>query len=108
DNLANYQTHSRYVWPDGASISEIRREIVDKADSGAPLIKLDQAHSGRITEVPLAAEQTRSLATQLLRLPGRPPPVSSLTDQDAQPLTAEIRQKLLSLLWSYGLVQPAR
>jgi hypothetical protein len=106
DDLTTYQPPQRYCWPLGARIGSIFRDRAHRDEHGVLRIELPSTQSGRVTEAPLADERTRQLVSQIQRSAGRLPSLESLTDIDSRPLSPELLHNLLSLLWSYGLIQP--
>jgi aminopeptidase len=109
DSLADYQPHPRYRWSDGVGIATISKEPLQRDEHGEALIKLASTQSGRITEVPIANEQTRQLVSQVLRWSSeRPPSLTELASTISPSLPEALLYRLLSLLWSYGIVTPER
>lgn len=106
DDLTTYEPPPRYRWPRGAKIASIFRDRVHRDERGVLRIELPSTQSGRVTEAPLADEQTRQLVSQIQRSAGRLPALDSLTDIEGHQISQEMLHKLLSLLWSYGLVHP--
>lgn len=109
DNLAAYKPHPRFSWQPGVGIAEITKEPVQREEHGEILIRLPMTQSGRITEVPIANEQTRQLLSHVLRYSSdRPPTVAELAGAISPSLTVDLLYRLLSLLWTYGVVKPER
>lgn len=107
DNLIDYQPHPRYCWPEGVRIAGISKEPLQHDEHGEVIIRLASTQSGRITEVPIANDLTRQLVNQVLRWSSeRPPSLAELAVINSTPLSADLLNKLLSLLWSYGIVTP--
>ncbi|HEX4956372.1 MAG TPA: hypothetical protein VF017_23545 [Thermoanaerobaculia bacterium] len=106
DDLATYHPVPGRLWPRDSTSARVNTKGFSLAE-GRLMIHLHQTQSGRRTLFPLANARTTSAARRLLKSARGQVLDTTRTPGDLDLHTQEEVQALLSLLWSYGAIEPA-
>jgi hypothetical protein len=106
DDLATYKPPQAFSWPEQATAVRFNADTYSLQGEGRFTVQLRATQSGRVTEFPLASARTGNAARRLAKLAhGQFLDVERIGVDPELPSGQEL-EHLLSMLWSYGVIEP--
>jgi hypothetical protein len=106
DDFVTFEPSPDFSWPESASAARFNAQSYSLQREGRFTVQLRATQSGRVTEFPLANLRTGNSSRRLAKLAhGQVLELARLHGESDLPTGKEL-WRLLSMLWSYGVIEP--